>query len=82
MERVESCPWEVDVAVHFRDERKAHAFDPRDKTRRTATFTANELCTIKAGAHHKVSAASNINRICVITVPKWDEEDEHLSEIL
>ena len=57
-------------------------FDPRDKTRRTVRLTANELCAIKVGTHHKVSAASNVNRICVITVPKWDEEDEHLSEIL
>ena len=55
-------------------------FDPADGTRRTVTLAANELCVIPRGTHHQVTSASEKNRLCVITTPRFDSADEIVSE--
>ncbi|GAB4182889.1 MAG: hypothetical protein Fur0032_23910 [Terrimicrobiaceae bacterium] len=42
----------------------------------------NELCVITRGIHHQVLKASESNRLCVITCPAFDPQDEHLSDKL
>ena len=46
----------------------------------TQQLGADELCVIGKGIHHKVIEASDKNRLCVITVPRFEESDEHLSD--
>jgi mannose-6-phosphate isomerase-like protein (cupin superfamily) len=43
---------------------------------------ANELCVITKGIHHEIMAASSRNRLAVMTVPRFDISDEHLSDVL
>ncbi len=40
----------------------------------------NELCVITKGIHHKIIESSANNRLCVITVPRFNAADEYLSE--
>ena len=40
----------------------------------------HELMVIDPGVHHKVLHASEQNRICVISLPGFDPNDEHLSD--
>ena len=44
-------------------------------------LSANELCVIPKGIHHKVSEASVSNRLCIITMPCFADDDEHLSDV-
>lgn len=57
-------------------------FNPSNNTKQTVTLGSNELCVIKAGTHHKIHSTSKTNRVCVITIPRWDKDDEYLSEVL
>jgi len=45
-------------------------------------LSADELCVISKGVHHKVMNSSAKNRLCVICVPHFDPSDEHKSEVL
>lgn len=45
-------------------------------------LSANELCIIPQGTHHRISTASENNRLCVISVPHWRADDEELSDKL
>lgn len=42
----------------------------------------NELCVITKGIHHKIVEASKENRLCVISVPYFNGDDEYISEKL
>ena len=57
-------------------------FEPSTGKRMEQTILANELCVIPRGTHHKISAASGVNRLCVLSVPQWSAKDEHLSDAL
>ena len=43
---------------------------------------ANELCVIVKGIHHKITKSSAKNRLCIITVPRFDASDEHPSGVI
>jgi mannose-6-phosphate isomerase-like protein (cupin superfamily) len=55
-------------------------FDPETQKIWTQRLGANELCVIGKGIHHKLTEASDRNRLCVITVPRFSEADEHFSD--
>ena len=57
-------------------------YDPESGERIEQKLTANELCVITKGTHHKVTESSAINRLCVITVPRFDVSDEHTSDVI
>jgi mannose-6-phosphate isomerase-like protein (cupin superfamily) len=57
-------------------------FDPTDQRTWSQTLGADELCVISKGVHHVITEASANNRLCVITVPRFDPADEHLSDRL
>ena len=45
-------------------------------------LSANELCVITKGIHHKIKEAAEKNRLCIITMPCFDGQDEHESEVI
>ncbi len=45
-------------------------------------LAANELCVITKGIHHKITRSSASNRLCIITVPHFDANDEHPSKVI
>lgn len=55
-------------------------FDPATQKIWTQRLAANELCVIGKGIHHKLTEACDSNRLCVITVPRFNEADEHFSD--
>ncbi len=55
-------------------------FDPRTGADTSCRLEPNELCVISRGIHHQVVEASPENRLCVITVPRFDPADEHPSD--
>jgi mannose-6-phosphate isomerase-like protein (cupin superfamily) len=57
-------------------------YDPNAGTKSEHILVANELCVLPRGTHHRISEASESNRLCVLSVPKWDGADEHLSDAL
>lgn len=57
-------------------------YDPTTDERTTVELGPNELCVIQRGTHHVVAAASDKNRLCVITAPHFDAADEHMSDRL
>ena len=57
-------------------------FDPTSSQTLEQTLSANELCVITKGVHHKVVAASAQNRLCVLCMPRFDATDEHPSSRL
>jgi mannose-6-phosphate isomerase-like protein (cupin superfamily) len=59
-----------------------HLYDPGSGETTAQTLAANELCVITKGIHHKITRSSAHNRLCVITVPRFDASDEHFSEVL
>ena len=56
--------------------------NPKSGETSEQALAANELCVISKGIHHKVSSSSARNRLCVITMPRFDPSDEHFSEVL
>ena len=54
-------------------------FDPRTGEKCEIALGSGELCVITRGIHHQVVEASLPNRLCVITVPQFDPDDEHFS---
>lgn len=57
-------------------------YDPEKKEIKEQPLESNELCVITKGIHHRILSASPINRLCLITVPGFDSNDEHLSGII
>lgn len=57
-------------------------YEPKRNEITTQTLGANELVVIPRGTHHAITEASGRNRLCVITVPGFDPEDEHPSDRL
>src|SRR4051812_18399712 len=57
-------------------------YDPKSGERTEQELAANELCVITKGIHHRITSSSAHNRLCVVTVPRFDAGDEHLSEVL
>jgi mannose-6-phosphate isomerase-like protein (cupin superfamily) len=53
-------------------------FDPASGERAAVRLEPGELCVIAKGVHHQVVAASPTNRLCVITTPRFQADDEHL----
>jgi mannose-6-phosphate isomerase-like protein (cupin superfamily) len=45
-------------------------------------LSANELCLITKGIHHKIIESSKENRLCVISIPYFNGDDEYISEKL
>jgi mannose-6-phosphate isomerase-like protein (cupin superfamily) len=58
---------------------KLELYDPVEEKLWTETLNSNELCVVPKGTHHKVIEASIDNRLCVISVPPFHADDEHLS---
>ena len=48
----------------------------------TEDLAENELCVIPALVHHKIIEASQKNRVCFITIPQFNDADQHVSEII
>jgi mannose-6-phosphate isomerase-like protein (cupin superfamily) len=57
-------------------------YDPNTDKFEEHELHRNELVIISKGIHHKVIKSSDRNRLCVITVPKYDANDEKISEII
>jgi len=57
-------------------------YEPASGETTEQKLSANELCVIRRGVHHKITEASPKNRLCVITVPKFDGNDEHPSDVI
>ena len=57
-------------------------YDPVSSETTDQELTANELCVITKGIHHKVTKSSTKNRLCIITVPRFDANDEHPSNVI
>jgi mannose-6-phosphate isomerase-like protein (cupin superfamily) len=55
-------------------------YEPKENKYNECILEANELMVIAPGIHHKVMAASDKNRLCVICLPGFDPNDEHLSD--
>jgi mannose-6-phosphate isomerase-like protein (cupin superfamily) len=55
-------------------------YDPATDRITEQVLRANELCVINRGVHHVVVSATKPNRLCVITMPRFDATDEHLSD--
>jgi hypothetical protein len=45
-------------------------------------LSENELCLITKGIHHKIIESSKENRLCVISIPYFNGDDEYISEKL
>jgi len=56
--------------------------DPKSNETTELTLGQNELCVITKGIHHKVVKASEQNRLCVLTIPKFNIKDEVLSNVI
>lgn len=57
-------------------------YDPATEKISTESLQANELIVLTPGVHHQIIASSEKNRLCVITTPHFNPEDEHLSDKL
>ena len=57
-------------------------YDPESNEIAEQKLAANELCVITKGIHHKITKSSAGNRLCVITMPRFEAGDEHLSEVI
>mgnify|MGYP005846395219 CR=1 FL=1 len=55
-----------------------HTFDPACGERSAVRLEPGELCVITRGIHHQVVEASPVNRLCVITTPRFHLDDEHI----
>ncbi len=55
-------------------------YDPKLDKFSECLLEANELMVIAPGIHHRVMAASEENRLCVICLPGFDSKDEHVSD--
>lgn len=56
--------------------------DPSKEKSWTERLVANEVCVVSKGTHHRITEASSKNRLCVISVPQFNPDDEHASDIL
>jgi mannose-6-phosphate isomerase-like protein (cupin superfamily) len=56
--------------------------EPEDQRTWTQDLGENELCVIPAMVHHKIIEASQKNRVCFITIPQFNEKDQHISEVI
>jgi len=59
---------------------KIRLYDPVGDRRTELRLAANELCVITRGIHHRIIEASGKNRLCVITIPRFNAGDEQLSD--
>jgi len=59
---------------------KLEFYDPVDEKLWTETLNSNELCVVSKGIHHRVMKASGINRLCVISIPPFHQDDEYFSD--
>jgi mannose-6-phosphate isomerase-like protein (cupin superfamily) len=57
-------------------------YDPASGKTSQQKLAANELWVVTKGVHHKITASSDKNRLCVIAVPNFDPHDEHISDVL
>lgn len=57
-------------------------YDPSTEEKRQYTLGENELLVITKGLHHQITRASPQNRLCVISAPPFQADDEHPSQIL
>jgi mannose-6-phosphate isomerase-like protein (cupin superfamily) len=57
-------------------------YDPATGKIWTESLNANELAVLTPGIHHQIVASSEKNRLCVLTTPHFNPEDEHLSDKL
>lgn len=55
-------------------------YDPSSGKREDLRLQANELCIVAKGVHHQITESSEMNRLCVICLPRWMADDEHLSD--
>ncbi len=56
--------------------------DPESGETREQPLAANELCVITKGIHHKITRSSASNRLCIITVSRFEAGDEHPSGVI
>lgn len=57
-------------------------YDPKTDSRTSVTLGPNELCVITRGIHHVVVKATEHNRLCALTIPGFNPEDENPSDKL
>lgn len=57
-------------------------YEPNKEKTSQVHLSANELCVIPRGTHHGIIESSEQNRLCVITVPQFNPNDENSSEYL
>ena len=57
-------------------------YEPENQRTWTEDLGENELCVIPALVHHKIIEVSPRNRVCFITIPQFNENDQHISEVI
>ncbi len=57
-------------------------YDPESQNTWVEDLKENELCIIPRLAHHKITQASPKNRICFISVPQFNENDQNISDVI
>lgn len=57
-------------------------FDPVAEETTEDIFREHEVCVIPKGVHHRITAASFHNRLCVLCAPHFDFKDENPSDRL
>lgn len=48
----------------------------------TEDLNDRDLFIVRKGVHHRIKTSSERNKICVISHPRWEKEDEHKSELI
>jgi mannose-6-phosphate isomerase-like protein (cupin superfamily) len=51
-------------------------FNPADGTETERLLGEHEVCVIPRDVHHKITCASYHNRLCVLSMPSFDGNDE------
>lgn len=55
-------------------------YEPSKDLVSEVTLRANELIVLTPGIHHRIASASEKNRLCIVTIPRFDPNDEYVSE--
>jgi mannose-6-phosphate isomerase-like protein (cupin superfamily) len=56
--------------------------DPSTVRTWTEDLGPNELAMIPSMVHHKIIEVTPENRLCLITIPRFSEDDQHVSDVI
>lgn len=56
-------------------------YEPESRQMSDLELRKHELCVIPRGVHHQVVRSSYENLLCALSVPQFDRNDEHSSDV-